>query len=216
MVGEEMLAHWYRSVVPGGGEPVQRRVPSFDLSEATGSLLRQGNADPAVAFQGCFKSIDGGWVVLTLRDSGDVAAWWRVFRAVTPVRPTPQNGNEMASGANQDVLTQAVEMLVGSLRADDIVSKLTDHGVPAVAIWDDDPQRLGKSDVDSVAFTRTTAGTAAKGLPFVLEGMHMQPSPAPGLGEHNEYVLRDILELGADEVQDLYQAGVIGTRPRSG
>lgn len=38
-------------------------------------------------------------------------------------------------------------------------------------------------------------------------------SPAPGLGEHNHYVLGDLLGLSAPEIALLEAQGVIGTRP---
>ena len=39
-------------------------------------------------------------------------------------------------------------------------------------------------------------------------------SPAPTLGQHNHYILVDLLGLSADETQQLEQQGVIGTKPR--
>jgi crotonobetainyl-CoA:carnitine CoA-transferase CaiB-like acyl-CoA transferase len=38
-------------------------------------------------------------------------------------------------------------------------------------------------------------------------------SPAPGLGEHNGYVLEELLGLSAQEISALEAQGIIGTRP---
>ena len=40
--------------------------------------------------------------------------------------------------------------------------------------------------------------------------------PAPGLGEHNNYVLSEILGLSMDDLQDLEGSEVIGTSPLPG
>ena len=39
-------------------------------------------------------------------------------------------------------------------------------------------------------------------------------SPAPTLGQHNHDILRELLGLGAAELEELEQQGVIGTKPR--
>jgi crotonobetainyl-CoA:carnitine CoA-transferase CaiB-like acyl-CoA transferase len=38
-------------------------------------------------------------------------------------------------------------------------------------------------------------------------------SPAPGLGDHNGYVLRELLGLSTEEIQVLAANSVIGTQP---
>jgi crotonobetainyl-CoA:carnitine CoA-transferase CaiB-like acyl-CoA transferase len=40
-------------------------------------------------------------------------------------------------------------------------------------------------------------------------------SPAPGLGEHNGYVLGELLGLSAQEIATLEAQGIIGTQPVS-
>ena len=40
--------------------------------------------------------------------------------------------------------------------------------------------------------------------------------PAPGLGEHNHYLLGDLLCYGADTLHDLESASIIGTVPIEG
>jgi len=37
--------------------------------------------------------------------------------------------------------------------------------------------------------------------------------PAPCLGEHNEYILENIVGLSKDEIQELVDEQIIGTRP---
>ena len=39
-------------------------------------------------------------------------------------------------------------------------------------------------------------------------------SPAPTLGQHNRFVLEDILQLSDPEIAELAELGIIGTRPR--
>ena len=39
-------------------------------------------------------------------------------------------------------------------------------------------------------------------------------SPAPTLGQHNHFVLEDILQLSESEIAELAELGIIGTKPR--
>lgn len=50
--------------------------------------------------------------------------------------------------------------------------------------------------------------------PWQLSRNPRRPAqPAPGLGEHNDYVLRELLGLSAQDVTALETRGIIGTRP---
>jgi crotonobetainyl-CoA:carnitine CoA-transferase CaiB-like acyl-CoA transferase len=52
------------------------------------------------------------------------------------------------------------------------------------------------------------------GMPFRLTGRdRWNERPAPGMGEHNDEVLRGLLGLSDDELHALAAAGVIGDRP---
>ena len=45
------------------------------------------------------------------------------------------------------------------------------------------------------------------------ENPRKEATPAPGLGEHNGFVLRELLGLHQKEVEDLAEEGIVGTRP---
>ena len=67
----------------------------------------------------------------------------------------------------------------------------------------------------AMAFARTPAGAAVKGMPFALPAAPMQVTrAAPALGEHNGEVLHELLGLDAAAVARLEAAGIVGTRPR--
>lgn len=50
----------------------------------------------------------------------------------------------------------------------------------------------------------------APGSPLILDGHRAPPQPAPGLGEHGDEVLAELLDLTAGEVGRLRDQGVIG------
>jgi benzylsuccinate CoA-transferase BbsF subunit len=54
------------------------------------------------------------------------------------------------------------------------------------------------------------------GPPFRISGLDLPVRPAPLLGEHNDYVLREILGLGADEVEELRNREIILPRGQEG
>ncbi len=85
--------------------------------------------------------------------------------------------------------------------------------VPAYAI-DEDQQMQARGFWEPV--THPVVGEHRyPGWPMHLSGSPggWYRSPAPLLGQHNEEVLNGLLGLGADEIADLRQAGVIGDRP---
>jgi crotonobetainyl-CoA:carnitine CoA-transferase CaiB-like acyl-CoA transferase len=47
-----------------------------------------------------------------------------------------------------------------------------------------------------------------------IRGIDRELIAAPGLGEHNHYVLKEFLDYSDEQIAELEAAGVIATRPR--
>jgi crotonobetainyl-CoA:carnitine CoA-transferase CaiB-like acyl-CoA transferase len=92
------------------------------------------------------------------------------------------------------------------------------HGVPAGAVLKGgetiaDPHREARGFWDVVQHPE--AGTYKQvTTPWKLSRhSRRQASPAPSLGEHNGYVLGELLGLSDQEREELEEQGIIGTRP---
>jgi len=92
--------------------------------------------------------------------------------------------------------------------------------VPAGAVLSnrqihEDPHFQARGFFEEV--THPDAGTHAQiGMPWKMSEtpVHIR-LPAPGLGQHNDFVLGEVLGLSADELQSLLECDVIGTEPLS-
>jgi crotonobetainyl-CoA:carnitine CoA-transferase CaiB-like acyl-CoA transferase len=102
--------------------------------------------------------------------------------------------------------------------ADDIVAALWPLGVPVARVTpgseaDSLDQHIARGFFESLSHPIT--GTQKHiGFPVRLGRgpRKMHRSPAPTLGEHNDAVFRDLLGISDDELGELQEAGVIGTR----
>ena len=95
---------------------------------------------------------------------------------------------------------------------------LQEHGVPAGPVLTAaevivDPHLQARGFWDTV--DHPEVGTYRQvSTPWQLSKSPRQfTSPAPGLGEHNGYVLGELLGLSSQEIATLEAQGVIGTRP---
>ena len=67
-----------------------------------------------------------------------------------------------------------------------------------------------------MAFAQAPDGTDVKGMPLAFAGAPLKiQRRAPGLGEHNAEILRDLLGLDEAAIAELETANVVGTKPRS-
>ena len=112
-------------------------------------------------------------------------------------------------------------MLAGWTRGRDhyqAMHVLQAHGVPAGPVLTAgeviaDPHLEARTFWDTV--DHPDAGTYQQvSTPWKLSKHPRSPtSPAPGLGEHNGYVLGELLGLSTQEIAALEAQGIIGTRP---
>jgi benzylsuccinate CoA-transferase BbsF subunit len=100
----------------------------------------------------------------------------------------------------------------------DAMHILQAHGVPAGAVLKGgevitDPHLEARTFWDTVEHPE--AGTYRQvSTPWKLsKHARRATAPAPGLGEHNRYILGELLGLSAQDIAALEAQGIIGTRP---
>ena len=118
----------------------------------------------------------------------------------------------------QEFLDQIISEWTGQRDHYQVMHLLQAHGVAAGAVLKGsetiaDPHLQARGFWDLV--DHPEAGVYKQvTTPWKLsENPRKEATPAPGLGEHNAYVLQDLLGLAPKDVQDLADEGIVGTRP---
>jgi crotonobetainyl-CoA:carnitine CoA-transferase CaiB-like acyl-CoA transferase len=178
------------------------------MAQGDGRAGRLGNASPEYLLQDAFAARDG-WVAVSIKDEQDLA------RALTLADP------HMAGANSRDIAAfrSALGAWMSGNTAREVCHLLNESGIAAAAVFSgqeawNDVRQAGQGAIRPLAYS--PAGDIVKGFP-----LHLPQKPiavnlaAPDLGQHTEVVLRDILGLAPDEIVQLAQDNVIGTRPAS-
>lgn len=209
LLGEELAASWWR--------------------EAEGTSVREahtgatGNHDATMHTQGCFRSHDGRWIVLSFASGDQTTRFLRRLPALAANRSGPEGEPDGSPGSHADGSERSdrrrpwasLEDGIAVSHSRDVVALARELGVPAVAVddWvhgqDDASHRRG------MAVVQAADGGRVKGFPFQMSPSSLAVRrPAPMLGQHTVAVLMDLLGLSAEECARLAHDGVIGTAPK--
>ena len=188
---------------------------------AYGNLLeRAGNRGPAAAPQNVYPtSHDDRWVAIAIETDDQ---WARLRTALGD--PEWAQGASFAdmSGrrAAQDEIDRSLSDWCSARSPDAVIEHLWTHGVPVAKVLLDVeaesiPQLHARRFFETVDHPLTGTNTHG-GYPvrFSLGPQQLHRLPPPMLGQHNHFVLSTILGLTDDEISELADRGVIGTRPR--
>ena len=185
---------------------------------ARGQVLeRCGNRSRVAAPHGVFRCApestdDDRWIALAVHDDHD----WHTLRAVMgdPRWAKDPRFDTMAGRlAHVDELERHIESWTVNFRARELADRLVHAGIDAAVVWNFaellvDPQlnwRQHFREVEHPVIGRHLCETNA------LRFSHFSETdfrPAPRLGEHTEYVCRELLSMSAQEYQNLAEAGV--------
>jgi crotonobetainyl-CoA:carnitine CoA-transferase CaiB-like acyl-CoA transferase len=215
-----LLAAWDR--VRGGGDGcyldiAQTEIGIFLLSPqlahyaSTGVVAaRMGNADLGAAPHGVYPCRSGRFVAIACMTD----AHWRALAAELDLAPDPKLGTVAGRLAAAESLDAAITEWTSTRDAEEVRVRLRNAGVPAhpcadSADWAADPQLAHRGHIRTVPHPRF--GTAVvEGPRYLLcETPGEVRRPAPQLGEHNEYVLRELLGYDAATVGELLRADVL-------
>jgi crotonobetainyl-CoA:carnitine CoA-transferase CaiB-like acyl-CoA transferase len=186
-------------------------IPEWALGgytrERTGSVL------PNIAPSNVYPTASGDMIIMGANQDS-------VFRRLAKVMDAPQLSSDerfsthSARGANQTELDVIVSAWTAGLDADDLLQRLHEGGVPAGRIYRavdmlKDPHFEARQDI--VTLPHNTLGD------FPMQNVVPRLSATPGsigwvgpeLGEHNDEVFGDILQMPADEQTYLRGLNVI-------
>ena len=187
-------------------------------------MQREGNRSPLAAPQGLYPCAGGEappdmWLALSIATDTQ----WRALRSLLG-EPDWAMAAALASREGRRAAHDAID---GHLREwtrtrtrPELVAELRALGIPASEVAD--PSRLLETNPQLRArgYFETpehpvVGAMPLPSLPFRYSSVdRWLRTPAPPLGQHNEYVLREILGVSAREIGALEVEGVIGVRPK--
>jgi len=172
---------------------------------------RIGNRDTVMAPHGCYRCCgEGEWVSIAVASDRE----WRSLRSV--VADPDLDHVDFASAASrwvhQERLDAIVERWTSGRAPADAVEALQAAGVAAAVVHSGaslsrDPHVLARGVFETVDHP-ILGETRVLRPPWRLDGAGV-PGPAPLLGQHNQYVLKEILGLEAAEIEALVAASVV-------
>lgn len=177
----------------------------------------------------------GAWLDVSQRELASFLIGERILAASAGVVAPPPNAavppatKLIAAGDGRWLLChgashESIERAVASLAPDErpsndavaLTAALAEQDVQAVVVRNgNDMLDAVRSGETRMAFAQAPDGTDVKGMPLAFAGAPLKiQRRAPGLGEHNAEILRDLLGLDEATIAELEAANVIGTRPK--
>jgi crotonobetainyl-CoA:carnitine CoA-transferase CaiB-like acyl-CoA transferase len=178
-----------------------------------GSVVPIGNTSPDMAPHGCYPCAgEDRWVALAVADD---AEWRRFAEAVGEAWALdPAFSGCEARLARRVELDQLVALWTAPRTAAEIERTLRGAGIAAAGVRNGDDLAVDEAAHRSGFFAPlghpTSGPRVYTGLPVRGGGARFPARRSPLLGEHDEYVLYDLLGLGQDQVGALVACGAVG------
>lgn len=198
-------------------------IPEILLDFAANGRVpeRTGNADPVMAPHGCYPcSGEDRWIAIAVADDSQWQGLCRVLR-----RPDwaedPRLAGTLGRWQNREEIDWLLQTETVEWDSQDLMTALQAEGVPAGAVLDS-KELLFNPHLKERGFyevVRHHPSTGMPPLPYVgrpwklSETPAVTPRAAPVMGEHNEYVLGELLGMSSGEIAALEHQGVIGYAP---
>ncbi len=180
-----------------------------------------GNRHPSVAPHAVYPcSGDDKWIAIAIENDQQ----WDAFCDAMDSPPWIQQdkfADAFSRWRNQDELDANLGEWTKGYDHLELMDRLQRAGVPAGAVLNGkelltNPHLKERNFYERVTFppeagagTRIITGRAWK----MSESSSFIRRPAPRLGEHNEFVMGEILAMDADEIEEMYENGVAGDEP---
>jgi benzylsuccinate CoA-transferase BbsF subunit len=172
---------------------------------------RLGNRDAVMAPHGCYRCKgENQWVTIAVESESE----WTALKSLIP---DPALEDEAFAGPlerwqNQGRLDAILERWTCEREPYQAAQVLQQAGVPCLPVLrgqdlSSNPH-LQERDVFRTVNHPVVGRKAVLGPPWKMAGVDV-PRPAPLMGEHNDYVLGEILGLSRDEIDQLAEADVL-------
>jgi crotonobetainyl-CoA:carnitine CoA-transferase CaiB-like acyl-CoA transferase len=183
---------------------------------------RRGNRHPAMAPHGVYPCQgEDSWVAISVRTE---AEWHDLCQVMgSPGLSEDSRFSTLDSRlSNIDSLDDAISQWTSQRDNNEVTKLLQNRGIPAGPVLNcntdtyDDPHLQDRDYFQTIV--HPDAGTHLLSGPIWKRANESEPrhEPAPGLGQHNNLVLEEVLGLTSDQIQILEQENVIGTVPLTG
>ncbi len=200
-----------------GWESMVGPIGEYVLGYSMNGRLPQptGNRHSSMAPHGCYACAgDDQWVTIAVEDDEQFAALCRAIGR-PELAVDPRFADVVSRYRNQGDLDGIVGEWTRRLTPQAVTEALQAAGIAAAPVLGvpalfEDLQLRSRGFWESVS--HPDAGTwDVDGVPWRLSRSpaHIR-LPAPRFGEHNDYVLRGLLGLSEEEVQELVAGGIIG------
>lgn len=142
--------------------------------------------------------------------------WWPhgVYRCAGTdswVAIAARNDNERAAVSDWYGVRERLAEFVATLPVSQVVTDLTQRGVPVAEIASFETLREGNRDVFDLVDHPWLGSQPLFGVPWRVAGERLPVvSPSPTLGADTDVVLKEVLGLSAEDVRGLRQEGVVG------
>ena len=188
---------------------------------------RMGNRHPAMSPHGCYPCRGRDeWVTLAVRDDADWLALCRVMDSGGYSELAQDEGyrSPLFRIEHQDELDRIIAAWTSTQDQYQVMEKLQAAGVPAGPVLNA-RGLLADPHFRARGFFETVEHAPATGLgsrEYIGRGWKLSRDnvavggPAPQLGEHNDYVLHEVLGLSKNEIDSLQQEELIGNTPEGG
>ena len=195
---------------------------------------RRGNSHPQMSPHGCYPCTgDDAWVTIAARTDDE---WHRFCEVIgqSNLDTDPRFASLDDRIANREALNAIISEWTAQRDRNDIAAQLQAQGIPSAPVLGCGPDTYDDQHLQARNYfqlvTHPDAGTYPMSGPVWSTLSHTAPDssledaprlpdrhePAPGLGEHNHYLLGELLCYGADILHDLESASIIGTVPIEG
>ena len=186
-------------------------VPEYQIAgyqrERTGTVL------PNVAPSNVYPTGDGEMVLIAANQDS-------VFRRLTEAMGRPELATDEryathgARGSAMAELDDLIGRWSATYKADDLLDRLNEHGVPAGRIFRakdmlTDPHFAAREAIVRLAHPELGEFAMHNVVPKLSDSPGRVRRVGPELGEHNDEIYRDLLGLGDDELASLRSSGVI-------
>ena len=224
-----IAALWHRATTGQGQHidlsQVEASIPhlgEFYLDWAMNQRLpeRRGNGDPTMAPHGCYpckpasEDPEGdAWVTIACTSDVECRALCRLIGRPDPARDSQQQWDELDS---------TIRAWAQGLTAEEAVALLQEAGIPAGPVLNVGPGQHYNRHLQERGFFQPVMHPEAGEylLPASLWRTPRRRAPAQGaapcLGEHNRYILGELLGITDRELTQLEAEQVIGTVPLEG